>query len=325
MPSISVVRADELDLDEYVDLQVASYKAHLEKYGLEPDFMNRDLYAWKYSPPAGSAKLAVATESGALLASVAVPPLWIEADEERCLLWRAVDIATRPQARGKGLFTKLLVALRDDLVPDEILGSFPNANSTPGFKKIGADDADYAPTWVRLLLPGFRSGRRADSNLEDFSNCNPRTLRRLTSRPGVSRFVRDVDYLNWRYARHPDHSYEMHYVDNGDADAGLIVFRETETYGRRMVLILEWWASSAGRARRMLEAATDYCREHGVRYIVTVSNTFGTLRGLRSQFLRVPRVLAPKEQMLRGVTRGETAHEVFFRDWSIQMGDLLEF
>jgi GNAT superfamily N-acetyltransferase len=325
MLSVSVVPANELDLDEYVGLQVDAYKAHLGKYGVDPGFMNSVLYAWKYSPPAGVGKLAIARDDTSLLAAVAVLPLWIECDGRRCLLWRAVDIATLPSARGKGLFKKLLLALRDDLGADEVLGSFPNSNSTPGFKKIGAGDAAYAPTWVRLVPPGLRRGRGALAGLETFASDRAETLRRLTVRPGVSSFLRDVDYLNWRYSRHPDHSYHISLVDDGSGDSGLIVFRETETYGRRMVIVLEWWASSAGSAMRVLRAATDYCREHRVRYMVTVSNTFGVLHGLRAGFLRVPRSLAPKEQVLRGVARGEAANEVFFNEWSLQMGDLLEF
>jgi len=312
-------------LDEYVRLQIAAYKAHLQGYGVEPDFMNSHLYAWKYSPPAGGGKLAIARQSGSMLAAVAVLPLWIEADGRRCLLWRAVDIATLPSARGKGLFTKLLLALRDDLGQDEVLGSFPNRNSTPGFEKIGARSAAYAPTWVRLVPPGLRATRRAEVESGDFSSGRTETLRRLIVKPGVSCFVRDVDYLTWRYSRHPDHSYHVHFVDEGPQGAGLIVFRETQTYGRRMVLILEWWASSAARAVKLLRVATDYCRERRVRYMVTVSNTFGIARGLRTAFLRVPQPLAPKKQVLRGVVRGGTAHEVFFNRWTLQMGDLLEF
>lgn len=325
MLEISIVHADDFDLDEYVDLQVAAFKAHLEKYGVQPDFMNSDLYAWKYSPPAGSGKLAIAREDGALLAAVAVLPLWIGVDDHRCVLWRAVDIATHPESRGKGLFTKLLSALRDDLGNDEVLGSFPNSNSTPGFKRIGAEDAGEAPTWARLVLPGFRAGGLEDAQVSDFSACNPETLRGLIVKPGVSCFVRDVEYLDWRYARHPDHSYRMYFLDEGAGGSGLIVFRETETYGRRMVLILEWWASNSAHAARLLRAATDYCRRRRVRYIVTVNNTFGIPAGLRFQFLPVPTFLSPKRQVLRGVPHGEIAERVFGGPWSIQMGDLLEF
>jgi GNAT superfamily N-acetyltransferase len=325
MTDVTIVGARDLDLDEYVDLQVATFRAHLEKYQIQPDFMNSGLYAWKYSPPAGPGKLAVAREGGALLAAVAVLPLWIGSDGDRCVLWRAVDIATRPEARGKGLFAKLLSALGEDLAHDEVLGSFPNANSTPGFKKIGAEDAGEAPTWARLVLPGFPAAGHDATRVSDFSACDPTTLHGLMVKPGVSSFVRDVEYLDWRYARHPDHSYHMHFVDEGAGGSGLIVFRETETYGRRMVLILEWWASSGAHAARMLRAATDYCRREAVRYIVTVSNTLGIPAGLRFQLIRVPAFVSPKRQILWGVPRGEVAERIFARPWSLQMGDLLEF
>ena len=324
MPSISIEPADRFDLDEYVRLQVAAYREHLEKYRLGTDFMSSDLFAWKYSAPAGVGKLAVARSERTLLAAVAVLPLWVGTDRQRVILWRAVDIATHPAARGEGLFTKLLAALREDLAPDEILGSFPNANSTPGFKKIGGRDAAYAPTWVHLVLPSLRSAR-AGTELRDFSVCRSETLHRLMVLPDRSSFLRDRDYLDWRYVKHPDHSYHKHFVDDGCSDSGLIVFRETETYGRRMLLVLEWWASSARCASGLLAAATDYCRQNHLRCIVTVSNTLGAWQALRSRFVPIPRFAVPKEQVLRGVTRGEVADRLFTDKWAIQMGDLLEF
>lgn len=322
MPSISLVGADEIDLDEYVDLQVASYRAHLETYGVGTAFINRSLYEWKYSPPAGTGKLAIAVERGHLLAAVAALPLWIQADGKRALAWRVVDIATHPAARGKGLFTRLLSALREDLGPDEILASFPNRNSTPGFKKIGCRDADYAPIWLRLVVPGFRSRPTSGVRLQEFSACRDEMLSELLTTPARTSFLRDRDYLDWRYVRHPGHSYQKYFLDAGRSDSGLIVFRETELYRRRVVVVLEWWGSTARTAAGMLANATNYCREHRIRIMITVTNAIGVPTALRNRFLRTPNSLSPKRHVLRGFAKGRLAVDMFHRSWSIQMGDL---
>jgi hypothetical protein len=256
---------------------------------------------------------------------VAVLPLWIGVDAKRCLLWRVVDIATHPEARGKGLFTELLYALRDDLGHDEAMGCFPNKNSTPGLLKAGAREADYAPIWVRPILPGFGYAQADTTALSDFSSCREETLSKLVERPGTTSFIRNPEYLNWRYAKHPNHTYQIHLLEHDGADSALIVFRETRLYGRRMLLIVEWWASSARAAAHVLRVATDHAREHRVRYMITVSNTFGLVQGVRRLFVSVPRSISPKEHAMRGFASGERARDIFFRKWSIQMGDLLYF
>jgi hypothetical protein len=53
MIRITITRADKLDLDEYVDVQVDACSSHLKKYYVSSDFINRELFEWEYAAPAG--------------------------------------------------------------------------------------------------------------------------------------------------------------------------------------------------------------------------------------------------------------------------------
>jgi hypothetical protein len=268
--------------------------------------------------------MAVAYEDQTIMAVIAAVPLWIGNSEQRTLLWRTVDIATRPAGRGKGLFVKLLSALLKDMPTGEILAGFPNSNSTPGFKRIGCEESQYAATWVRPVLPGwgaYNTGSRVDRLAVEDTD----VLRRLLISDTANSFIRDVDYLNWRYSDHPSHDYHIHFLDRGNGDAGLIIFRESEIYRRKILLILEMWPSNENIRTELLRLASKYCRSRGVHMMLTVNSVMGTLTGLRHRFIAIPRSIVPKQQVLRGTASGDTAPHMLRSKWNIQMGDLLEF
>ncbi len=54
MTRITITRADKLDLDEYVDVQVDAFSSHRKKYYVSSDFINWELFElfeWKYAAP----------------------------------------------------------------------------------------------------------------------------------------------------------------------------------------------------------------------------------------------------------------------------------
>ena len=87
MSKISIISAKDLDYDEYVDVQIDAYSSHLKKYDVSTDFINRELFEWKYAAPAGYAKMAIAHEGQSIVAVVATIPLWVGNSENRALLW----------------------------------------------------------------------------------------------------------------------------------------------------------------------------------------------------------------------------------------------
>ena len=54
MTSITITRADKLDLNEYVDVRVDAFSSHLKKYYVSSDFINRKLFSGSMLPQPGS-------------------------------------------------------------------------------------------------------------------------------------------------------------------------------------------------------------------------------------------------------------------------------
>ena len=64
---------------------------------------------------------------------------------------RAVDTATAPEFQGRGIFTRLTLGALDELRDDgiDMVFNTPNANSLPGYRKMGWQEVGRLPVVVR--------------------------------------------------------------------------------------------------------------------------------------------------------------------------------
>jgi len=187
--------------------------------GWEPDDRHADFFVWKHEQsPFGPS------------------PAWLAVDREGRLLgfrtflrWeftqgsavvraaRAVDTATRPDAQGRGIFSRLTTTAIESLVRDEVAFIFntPNRQSLPGYLRMGWQRIGRLPIrartpsvrrWTRLvgarrpadkwsLLTG--AGVPASDALADTDS-----VARLLAVVGQTEGLRTragVEYLRWRY------------------------------------------------------------------------------------------------------------------------------
>lgn len=318
-----IVSAGELDFEQYVHVQREAFAAHLEKYDVDTGHLKESYFRWKYLPPWGEAKVAVAYDQGQLVAATAAVPLRLESQSSTVQAWRAVDVATIPKARGQGLFTRMLTALKESLSEGEILFSFPNANSTPGFEKVGSTPIEEIPTWVRFVPPKVgRAGNPGSLKRYTESTENEFAVEHLLQSIGeCTRVARDHTYFKWRYIDNPVSEYRI--AANGEG--GFVVFREMEVFNRRAVILLEMWTAADGTLKTLLRDVASYCQQRSIRFIITITSLMNWVEGLRHYFLQVPSLLSPKRQVLHGFAGGETARRALTNGWCITMGDLLEF
>ena len=70
----------------------------------------------------------------------------------RCL--RAVDTATHPEHQGKGIFKKLTLQLIDEAAKQgyDFIFNTPNAQSTPGYLKMGWKRWGKVPLWIHPVI-----------------------------------------------------------------------------------------------------------------------------------------------------------------------------
>jgi GNAT superfamily N-acetyltransferase len=318
MVDVKVVGPAELDFQALVALQRAAFAEVIEKTGAGYLFDVAN-YRWKYSPPAGGARIALVLDGGEIVAANSMYPLTIRCGKDTVAGWQSCDTATHPKARGKGYFLKCLTALRETLQGETIFFGFPNDNSMPGFIKFGWRHHSDLRARVRVL-PG-RSPERF------------RHVARITSyRPSYDEFAaavavqsgahldRSSGYMDWRYLRHPLHRYESFTWTEDGRLLGLIVLRDVTVNQRSHAVVMELMALDPKVGRGLLRYAAAWASSKGISITLAINNTLGA-SSLLCGYLPVPMWAMPKRQVLMGAASGAAAERLWQRPWSVQIGD----
>lgn len=157
---------------------------------------------------------------------------------------RAVDTATHPAHQGRGIFTRLTRAAIAEAERDtDLIFNTPNANSLPGYLKMGWTAVGTVPIAIRVVRPvafarGFRrAGHGAPAGPPPSSTLPPaeevladraavqRLLDAAEGDPRCLRTDRDAAYLWWRYAQAPGLGYRVIALGDGGDLAGLALCR----------------------------------------------------------------------------------------------------
>jgi GNAT superfamily N-acetyltransferase len=147
------------------------------------------------------------------------------------LAYRAVDTATHPEHRGKGIFSKLTLAMIDQLKDGEpsLIFNTPNAHSKAGYLKMGWKEFGNTKLIVRInplnmIANLLRVRHDASSNAWDEEALNavlPEWVKRYSA------FVNtdySMDYLTWRYQSMPTFSYCTKVI-RGSGGIVVIIYR----------------------------------------------------------------------------------------------------
>lgn len=308
----------ELDLDAFAKLQRDAFAEVLQASGVSDAFMQPAHYRWKYSCPAGRARIAVVMENGELVASLGMFPLLVAANGRTQVAWQLCEGSTLPKARGKGYFTVCLNLLARDLQAGQFFFAFPNRNSKRLFARFGLREMQLVPTFVRLLPFARREG--SDAEVRAFDPARGAFIPPILSsaRPTL---VRDAAYLEWRYLTNRSAQYTIYVHGTADRNDGYVVVREAAVAGRRVVLLMELHAASSAVERSLVRTIVEWGLAKGARYGVMVSNYFHGWTGLRRGFIQVPALLLPKRQVLMGFAATPDADEVLGQEWQVQLGD----
>lgn len=212
-----------------------------------------DFYRWKHvQNPFGPSAGLVAEHEGRLV-GVRLFLRWrLESEGSSYLAVRAVDTATDAEFRGLGIFRRLTLGLLEHLENAgeiDLVFNTPNANSRPGYLKMGWSMVGTLPVLVSpvhpaRLLRGARSASRRTAPVEGTGSVGVPVDRRpppfedpqiVLSRhsqavtdllnesvkPAGFHTPRTLDYLRWRYADAPGHDYRCITVQTGGSLIGL--------------------------------------------------------------------------------------------------------
>jgi GNAT superfamily N-acetyltransferase len=230
-----------------------------------------EFFRWKHETnPQGASFIVLAEEDGRVLGMRAYMPWPLTAGGAPTRAVQGVDLATHPDARGRGINTQLqrhaMAALRDTTAFS--LG-MPNEMSRSQSRKAGWRPIGRLPVWVRVKRPlglarGIRSIRRpgdgevpaveapaAAGVLEqaDWAAELPRV-----SGAGQGRFSTAIDlaHLRWRYQ-----PFLADYRAVAEPGAGLAIFRLRRRGSLNEAAVCELLAADRGTAARLLRAVAD--------------------------------------------------------------------
>ena len=197
---------------------------------------------------------------------------WRTSDGQALRAVRAVDTSTSPDWRGKGVFTRLTLAAIEELKREgvDLIFNTPNSASGPGYVKMGWQSVGTMPLSLRPIRPfrllrGMLKRGGADDRLPDpadFGLGELPSASQWLSDPAAMDLVdsheksrsvlglrtpRDRNYLDWRYARHPQVPYRVHVMELDGAPAAVAVVRPNWRFGLRELVVTELFARDARR------------------------------------------------------------------------------
>jgi len=306
-----IVEATDLDTSAHAALQQRVFGEVLEENGIPPERLGAPVFAWKLAPPAGPAHVALVDRGGEMLSSCSAFPLRLGRGDERVRGWHLCDAATAPEARGQGLFGRVLDALIAGLPPEDWLFAFPNGQSRGAFERRGFANLQKVPMWFRPARGWARASERVRP-IEAFGEEHDVFAERLAADRGLTA-LRSAAYLRWRYGAHPYFDYQCLELRRDGELEGLMVLNRMEARGRTSLWVMELLGVDGDARRELALTARALAEEQGCDALLAASNA--KLPGA----LRVPSCFLPKQHVL--MVRGAGDPQRPPGDWFVQTGD----
>ena len=227
-------------------------------YGTPPP---REEFGWWFDGnPVGPRTVVLATEGDAVAGVLGASCYRAVVDGEEALVALPLYAATDPAFQGRGIFQRLNGeverAAREAGARLEL--GFTNREAGPIYVgKLGWLDVDRLRIWARPLVPGRSSGTVPGTvpveQREQFVHEQEDAYRAVAASLG-SHFVRDADYLKWRYVDSP-RAYTIIASSNGYAVVGRKRLR-----GISAAFVADLVAPSAREARWLLRRCARVAR-----------------------------------------------------------------
>jgi GNAT superfamily N-acetyltransferase len=232
-----------------------------------------EFFRWKhFESPFGQSFIWVACSPEGEIVGLRAFMRWdFEVGLRRLLAVQAVDTATHPAFRRRGIFSGLTRTAVDVVRKQGVALVFntPNVYSRPGYLKLGWVDVGPMTPMIRLLRPlrflthsvraglgqsipdpSPPSGSDLISGLgelfvegSDFDELRLQSDRVNPDRP-LLQTRRTMEYLRWRYAAHPTLRYHGVTVTRGSDLAACGIVRNGVRFGLREILVSEIFTSA---------------------------------------------------------------------------------
>jgi GNAT superfamily N-acetyltransferase len=303
-----------------------------------------ETFRWKHlDNPFGSSYLLVAERDGRLIGLRALMRWSFVAGDRTVRAARAVDTATHPDYRGRGVFSRLTRAALEAMDGEvDLVFNTPNDKSGPGYLKLGWRQVGRVPVAVRVrrplrLLGAARSGSRpgpappvaavpAAQVLARDDEVAPLIEGGAGWPPGAGppRLVtrRDAAYLRWRYGAAPLLGYRAVTEERDGRLAGIAVFRFRRRGSLWESTVAEVLAGGdAGTAGRLLRRVARAAPADHLTFHAPARSPLARAAA-RSGFLRSPASISLVVNPLRDDIRPDPTT---LGAWALSLGDLEVF
>lgn len=191
--------------------------------------LNSENWIWRFRDnPAGKHLIKLMWDNDKLIGHYAVSPLVMSVEGQDVLTALSLTTMTHPDYQGKGIFSKLSMALYEDL-EDKLncrsIWGFPNNNSHYGFvKKLAWKNLAVMHTLAlnyKFLKPkeiqlSCKEISCFNASHEDFITRKLIENTNTYTKPGVA-------YLNWRFVNKPNSTYKCYEFDSDSGKSVLVV------------------------------------------------------------------------------------------------------
>jgi GNAT superfamily N-acetyltransferase len=256
---------------------------------------HEEFFAWKHDEnPFGPSPAWVAEADDGTVIGLRVFLRWSFRDGQgrHVSAVRAVDTATHPDWRGKGVFTALTLGALAELADDgvDLVFNTPNDKSMPGYLKMGWSKVGKVPVVARpgsltslRRLPTAKTAAELWSQPTDVGvpaaeafgdHKATEGLLRSASQPAKMATDRTPAFLHWRYRFEP-----LHYraVLLGDTlPGGVVVFRARRRGGALEAAVCDVIAPPGTRLRPALR---HILRQVGADYLLASARSAGLAAG----------------------------------------------
>ena len=257
---------------------------------------------------------------------------------------RAVDTVTASDWRGRGIFSKLTLALVERVREEgtAFVYNTPNQFSRPGYLKMGWQRVGRLPVLVRPSRPAALAGRmfgravgRAAHRSTHETAEGGQPVEALCASPDLAAIVagaqvndqrlhtqRSADYLAWRFRDIPGMDYRVVW-SVADGSGVAIVYRVGARDGLRELRICELIAAPNRSSMRVGRGLVgDICRNEHPHYTIAMAAHRTAERDIlrRSGFIAVPRV--GPELTVRPLVAPLSADPLRWASWRCSIGDM---
>jgi len=264
---MQIREATERDIPEILEVLKASLGETSSKKTEE---------VWRYKHvdnPFGKSLVLVAVENDEIIGVRALMKWKWQLGDQVFSAFRAVDTATHPEHQGKGIFKKLTLKAIEIAKKrgDDFIFNTPNAQSLPGYLKMGWGEVDKLK--IRIIpanplnwLDVKQTRHYKINNNSSNSQIAGLILKYNNLKAGENKLftLKSPEYLAWRYENNPLQKYEV----KGDRDFYLAGYIKEHKYFKELRITEHIYFDDSG-LQKINRAVKEFSKKFGAHIITS--------------------------------------------------------